>query len=199
MGSRCLLALRQFADGARTLERMAFFDRLPKTSTWNASEKGFTATMDVEPDDEALRAALMELRQLYSPKEPHNFGYTVNTLKRHVRERGSVNSEARSALKRLKAGRRWALNGIGMGIVIETPTQRHEASPEAILDAYFNGRYFHRDAEKAWLAERLDELAPWGRYTFYTVLGRLKAVYSTAADVVEHVLGEPSLLSAGRR
>ena len=186
--------LRNFSEGARRLERMRFFAEVPTQASQSYTDGGIVADMN-EPDDEALRAALTELRQLYAQGEPHNLPSVLDILKRSAFERDApAKDEALEALEWLKKnGKNAVKHGIGLALVVETPTDTHHATPSAILDAYFNGHYFHKDEAKASLAARLDDIAPWGRYTFYSVLYSLRVVYSAAADVIEQALREHSL------
>jgi hypothetical protein len=190
-----LTNLRLFVEGARNLDRMALFEQIPTAASATFDVESGASSEMAEPDDEALRAALTELRQLYSHNEPHSFSRVVNMLKRSIHDRRApLGDEAMKALERLEAANKEALAGIGLGIVFESlDGSQNKMTTAKILDAYFHGRYFHKDAGKAWLAERLDEVEPWGRYTFFTVLARLRIVYVTAADVVESILSEPAL------
>lgn len=81
-----------------------------------------------------------------------------------------------------------------MALVIETPTKRHDVTPER------SSRLLQRAVLPPRGEEGVASRAPRrararGRYTLYTCLGRLKIVYVTAGDVVEHTVAERSLVA----
>lgn len=68
-------ALRGFVQDARRLGSMRFFKEVPTRASLtfdNESGLGLIGTMQ-EPEDEALRAAITQFRQLYDHNEPRSF------------------------------------------------------------------------------------------------------------------------------
>jgi hypothetical protein len=86
--------------------------------------------------------------------------------------------------------------GIGLGIVFEHGDTLQPISPRDIIDAYFHDHCLHGRNEKSEFSRRLDDLQPWPSYTLYNVMLRLRNVYWVAANVVDLVRAEPSLLEA---
>ena len=173
---------------------MSLFEQVPHSMSMTFEHGALRWEMQ-EPDDEAVRAAITQFRQLYSHNEPHSFRRAINTLKRSVHERGGPLRDA--ALRDLDghlASERSALGAVGIGIVFEHEDNREEVNARTILDAYFHGHYLHSGNEKTDLARRLDELQPVPRYTLYSTMLLLRNVYWNAANAAEQVLGVPALL-----
>jgi hypothetical protein len=192
--------LRAFAHGARRLAQMQFFDEVPTRAVVRGDQAtGLTAAMD-EPDDEALRAALTEFRQLYSHKEPHCFHRVMALLKRSAYERnGPHRAEAIEALDDFTTASRSALTGagvVGVAIVVEDAAsgEKRPMPPERIIDAYLHGHYFHSGNDKSRVATELDNIPALARFTFYSALLALRNLYWTAANAVDRVLAVDSLL-----
>lgn len=189
-------ALRRFALDARRLGEMQFFKQVPSNASMIFDETGMSSTM-TKPDDEALRAAITQFRQIYSRDEPHSFDKTIKLLKRSTHERnGPLRDAAMTQLDRFIEAERYALAGIGMGIVFDNGITQRSINPRTILDAYFHGVYLHSGNDKSELARQLDDLEPWGRFTFYTVMLGLRNVYWMTANVVDRVLRIDTLLDA---
>jgi hypothetical protein len=189
--------LRAFVADVRRLGAMRFFTEVPQTATQRFGEEGMASEMD-EPDDEAVRAAITQFRQIYNPHEPHSFKKAIDVLKASANDRdGPHRDEAITLLKgHQDAARKAVQMGIGLGIAFERPDGVEDVGPREIIDAYFHGHYLHSGNSKSELARRLDALQPWPRYTLYTVMGRLRNVYWQAANAADRVLSHPSLLDA---
>ncbi len=154
-----------------------------------------------EPDDEAVRAAVTQFRQIYAHDEPHSFRKAMNLLKRSAHEHdGKQRTEAIALFEgHIEAERQALRAGIGVGIVFEHPEGQQSIDPRAIIDAYFHGLYLHSGNPKSELAHRLDELQPFARYTLYSVMLVLRNVYWNAANAVDRVLAASELLDADRQ
>jgi hypothetical protein len=190
--------LRGFVDAVRSLGGMRFFAQVPQQATMSwKPDGGFSAEMD-EPDDEALRAAITQFRQIYSPDEPHSFHRAIKVLKRSVHERGSELRDAALADLdgHVQAERDTLRQGGAMKLVFETPEGSRPIDSKTIIDAYFHGQYLHSGNRKSELARRLDELQPWPRYTLYTVMLGLRNVYWVAANAAQRALDVPDLVKA---
>jgi hypothetical protein len=176
--------LSHFIDEARRLGNMQLFKETPTKASFGFSvEEGETTSMD-EPNEEAVRAAITVLRQLYKHNEPHSFRNTIKLLKQNVCEHDGPHRDA--ALTELDAyfvGEKQALAGIGMAFVIENPKgERKQIDTRTMLDAYFHGKYLHGGNEKAKLAAILDDLAPFAQLTFYSVMLKLSNLYWGTAN-----------------
>ena len=66
-------------------------------------------------------------------------------------------------------------------------------SSESVIDMHLNGRYLHRDDDKA---EMLESVSVIVRSEFLALLKGLAYVFKVGRAVVEPILGEPSLLLA---
>jgi hypothetical protein len=191
--------LRSFVSDARRLGHMRFFEEVPTNASMSFDrESGLTAKM-AEPDDEALRAAITQFRQLYTAHEPHSFSKVRELLKRSVHEHdGPQRSAALAALAQYNEAERVAMAGVGMGIVFEDATsgERNEMDTRKIIDAYLHGRYLHSGNDKSKLAANLDDIPVMARFTFYTVMLALRNLYWMLANAVDRVLTEDSLLDA---
>jgi hypothetical protein len=189
--------LRAFVENVRRLGTMRFFKEVPQQATQIIGDNGMFSEMD-EPDDEAVRAAITQFRQIYDHKEPNSFQRAMKVLKRSAHELNGPDREAAIALldSHLQAERDAINMGIGLGITFEKRGEQEAISPRQIIDAYFHGHYLHSGNAKSELAKRLDELQPWPRYTLYTVMLRLHNVYWPSANAAERVLKEPTLLDA---
>jgi hypothetical protein len=189
--------LRGFVENVRRLALMRFFEEVPQQATQTIGANGLGSEME-EPDDEAVRSAITQFRQIYSHGEPHSFNKAINTLKKSAHGHGGPHRDEAIELLdgHLQAGKAALKGGIGLGIVFETPDGQRPIDPETILDAYFHGYYLHSGNEKSDLTRRLDELQPWPRYTLYTVMLQLRNVYWMAANAVDRVLVVPELLDA---
>ncbi len=187
--------LRSYVEDVRRLGDMRFFEQVPHSAAMTFGEGVLAAHME-EPDDQDLRAAITQFRQIYSPNEPHSFQRAIKTLKRSVHEHGSPDrAEALAALNGHLASEREAHKAVGLGIVFEEGDQQRPIDTRTIIDAYFHGHYLHSGNPKSELARRLDDLQPWPRYTLYSTMLLLRNVYWNAANAVERVLRVPSLLA----
>jgi hypothetical protein len=175
---------------------MRFFKEVPQTATQHIGGKGMASEME-DPDDEAVRAAITQFRQIYSPNEPHSFNSAMKILKRSAYERDGADTAEVIALLdgHLQAAREAVNGGIGVGIVFESPAGNEDVGPREIIDAYFHGHYLHSGNPKSDLAKRLDGLEPWPRYTLYTVMLRLHNVYWQAANAADRPLRIPELVT----
>jgi hypothetical protein len=189
--------LRSFAEGARRLGRMRFWEEVPAQASISFdATTGLEETM-TEPSDEALRAAITEFRQLYSPNEPHSFSKVIALLKRSAHEcNGTQKAAALEALDEFIAAQRRAMAGIGMGIVLENATSgaRSDIDPAKVIDAYLHGHYLHSGNAKSNLARELDEIRVIARLTFYSVMLNLRNLYWMTANVIDRVLAVAALL-----
>jgi hypothetical protein len=190
-------ALRSFVQDARRLGSMRFFKEVPSQASLtfdNESGLGLTGTMQ-EPEDEALRAAITQFRQLYDHNEPHSFNKTISLLKRSAHEhKGSRRDEAINALDGFIEASHRAMAGIGMAIVFENPEsgEQRRITAEKIIDAYFHGKYLHSGNDKSKVADNLDGIPVMSRLTFYSVMFNLRNVYWCAANAVDRVLAVES-------
>ncbi len=192
-------ALSEYVENVRRLGKMRFFDQVPKKASITYQDDGGTNVDMNEPDDEAIRAAVTAFRQVYNSNEPISASFTLNSLKRSVRAHGGPHQA--EALRRLKELREWVGEildrGIGLGIVFDNGKTEQRISPRVLLDTYFHGRYLHSGNDKAELAERLDALNPWARYTLYSVIWKLTRAYWVIANVAElAVTGTPRAAGA---
>jgi len=186
--------LRGFVLDARRLGRMKFFAQVPSRASWKVSEEGVSSNM-TKPDDEALRAAITQFRQIYNPNEPHSFDKTIKLLKRSAHERnGPLRDAAITQLDGFIEAERHFLAGIGVGIVFDDGITQRSINPQTVLDAYFHGMYLHSGNDKSKLARQLDDLEPWGRLTLYSVMLGLRNVYWMTANVVDRVLRVGAIL-----
>lgn len=189
--------LRGFVADVRRLGSMRFFTEVPQTATQRIGADGMASEMD-EPDDEAVRAAITQFRQIYNSHEPQSLKRAIDVLKASANDKdGPRRDEAIALLRGHQDAAKKAVDmGIGLGIGFESLDGVENVGPRKIIDAYFHGHYLHSGNEKSELAEKLDGLQPWPRYTLYTVMGRLQSVYWQAANAVDRVLAHPSLLDA---
>ena len=188
--------LRDFSTGTRRLADMSFFGQVPKKAVfgWDV-ERGETREMD-EPSDEAVRAAITQFRQLYSPREPHSLNRVLNLLGRSIHERdGDRRDEALALIDLHRSNAREVMRPT-IGITFERPSGSEEISTEKIIDAYVHGHYLHSGNDKSKLARELDDLQPFPRFTLYSVMLGLRNVYWVAANGVDRVLATPALLNA---
>jgi hypothetical protein len=157
---------------------MTFFKQVPKEATLTFDEEGMTAEMD-EPDDEALRAAITQFRQIYAHNEPHSFQKTMQLLKRSVNEQGSaLRDQALQDLNGwLDLERKTLREGIGIGIAFERTEGTAEIDPRTLIDAYFHGLYLHSGNPKSELVRDLEGTRPMARMTLYSVMLQLRNVY----------------------
>jgi len=188
--------LRDFSAGTRLLGGMSFFSQVPKKATWGwDAAQGETRQMD-EPDDEAVRAAITQFRQLYSPNEPHSFNRVLNVLQRSIHELdGDRRQEALELIALYRSNAKEVMRP-SIGITFERPSGVEDVSTEKIIDAYVHGHYLHSGNSKSKLARELDDMQPFPRFTLYTVMLGLRNVYWVAANGVDRVLATPSLLNA---
>src|SRR5690349_17981864 len=77
--------LRAFVESVRRLGAMRFFEEVPQQATQKFDNNGMSSEMD-EPDDEAVRAAITQFRQIYDHKEPNSFQRAMKVLKRSAHE-----------------------------------------------------------------------------------------------------------------
>jgi hypothetical protein len=190
--------LRGFVASMRTVAGMRFFSQVPSKASFSFEEgKGAWSEMD-EPDEQDLRAAITELRKVYTHNEPYSFKKAFALLKRSVHEHGGpLRDETMEALDgHLEAEKRVMREGVGMGFVVESGNERRDVKPREILDAYFHGKYLHEGNELSVLVEQLDSLDPFARYTFFQLMLALRNVFWAAANVVDRVLRHPDLVDA---
>jgi hypothetical protein len=185
-----------FVTDVRRLREMKFIEQAPKTASLTFDERGTRYEME-EPDDEAVRAAITQFRQIYTPSEPHSFNRTMKLLKRTIHECDGPDREEALALfdGHIDAAKE-ALGTVGIGISFERPDGVEDMTPERIIDAYMHGHYLHGGNKLTELAKQLDALQPWPRYTLYSVMYALTAVYWNAANATDIVLNTPELLDA---
>jgi hypothetical protein len=185
--------LNTFVGNVRSLGKMRFFDQVPKTASVTYDSAGARPEM-VEPEDEAVRAAITLFRQIYTSTEPASAAAALKILKRRIRGRpGPHQTEALAAVKELRSWLHEILeHGIGLGIVFERPSGSDPITPRRILDAYFHGHYLH-SGNKTRSARELDQLQPWARYTFCSVLWKLTHAYWVIANVAELALQTPAV------
>jgi len=176
---------------------MQLFKEVPTQATQRFGQGGMYGEME-EPNDEAVRAAITQFRQIYAHNEPHSFQKALKLLKRSAHDHdGPERAETIALLDGHLDAEREALNrGIGLGIVLERPTGSQSIDTRTIIDAYFHGHYLHSGNKKTELARQLDELQPWPKYTLYTVMLRLHNVYWVAANAVDRVLAVPEMLDS---
>lgn len=189
--------LSTFVGNVRSLGKMRFFDQVPKSASISYDDASSRAEM-IEPEDEAVRAAITLFRQIYTSAEPASAAAALKILKRRIRGRsGPYQAEALEAIKELRSWLNQILErGIGLGIVFERPTGPDPITPRRILDAYFHGHYLH-SGNKTTLARELDQLQPWPRYTFYSVMWKLTRAYWVIANVAELALQTPAAMALG--
>lgn len=189
--------LGTFVGNVRSLGKMRFFEQVPKSASITYDNTGPRAEM-VEPEDEAVRAAITLFRQIYTSTEPASAAAALKILKRRVRGRpGPYQAEALEAIKELRSWLNEILDrGIGLGIVFERPSGSDAITSRRILDAYFHGHYLH-SGNKTKLAQELDQLEPWARYTFYSVIWKLTRAYWVIANVAELALQTPAPMAVG--
>lgn len=187
--------LSTFVGNVRSLGKMRFFDQVPKSASITYDATGTRAEM-VDPEDEAVRAAITLFRQIYTETEPASAAAALKILKRQIRGRpGPSQADALQAIKELRSWLNEILErGIGLGIVFERPTGSDPITPRKILDAYFHGHYLH-SGNKTKLARELDQLEPWARYTFYSVMWKLTRAYWVIANVAELALRTPAAIA----
>src|SRR5689334_6080494 len=77
--------LRGFVENVRRLGTMRFFKEVPQQATQTIGDNGMLSKMD-EPDDEAVRAAITQFRQIYDHNEPNSFQHAMKVLKQSVHE-----------------------------------------------------------------------------------------------------------------
>ena len=191
--------LRRFHDGARRLGGMKFFEEVPAKVTISFDRDVGLDSQMAEPDDEALRAALTQFRQLYKPNEPHSFHQAIALLKRSVHEKdGPRRDEAIAALDEFNEAKRVAMSGAGAEIVFKDATtgEQRKMTSERIIEAYLHGQYLHSGNAKCDIARDLDNIPGLSRFTFYTVMLALRNLYWCAANAVDRVLAVPALLDA---
>ncbi|MGH2878796.1 MAG: hypothetical protein ACRDK4_04215 [Solirubrobacteraceae bacterium] len=173
-------ALRGFVQDARRLGSMRFFKEVPTRASLtfdNESGLGLIGTMQ-EPEDEALRAAITQFRQLYDHNEPRSFNKTISLLKRSAHEHsGNRRDEAINALDEFIEASHQAMAGIGMAIVFENPEsgEQRRMTAEKIIDAYLHGKYLHSGNDKSKVADDLDGIPVMSRLTFYSVMLNLSS------------------------
>jgi hypothetical protein len=174
---------------------MRFFEQVPRKASITFDERGLRSEMD-EPDDEAVRAAITQFRQIYDHDEPNSFHKAMNLLKRSAHEHDGAQRDEVIALLdgHLDAGQVAMGAGVGIGIVFEHPEGQQQMDSRRIINAYFHGHYLHSGNPKTELARRLDDLQPLPRYTLYNVMLLLRNVYSNAANAVDRVLEAPEIL-----
>lgn len=189
--------LRRYVEDVRLLGSMSFFEQAPTTIRLSVGEDQVLRSEFDAPGDEAVRAAVAQFRQTYNHAEQYSFRRVMRLLKRSVHERGGdLRDEAIAALDLVVDDERRALEGIGVQLVIESESGSRTLTPRVVFDAYFNGRYLHGDEEHRAVVEILDGMAGLGQFSFYSVMLDLRNTYWIAANVVDRVLREPSLLDA---
>ncbi len=150
-------------------------DDLRSSMTVKAEMGGPVDFSHHEPDEEDLRSYLLGFRKCLAQKEPMFLGRVFNLAYRHI-----TADEIVEALVSTREGWKQALDRGGMNFVIND----EQLKPEAVMDLWINGWYFHEDEDKR---QRLDALAkvPMTRWLF------LNAVVD-ASNVVfyaDHLIG----------
>lgn len=157
---------------------------------------GLAHEMD-EPHDEAVRAAVTQIRQLYTDTEPTSYRATFKLLKRNVRRRDSP--YRKQALEALSEHTQSLTDGLDHGmtamIVLENPKERIVMDARSLIDAYFHGYYLHSGNAKSELVRQLDDIGPLPRYEFYGLMLQIRNVFWAGANVIDRVLRHPELIT----
>jgi hypothetical protein len=99
-----------------------------------------------QPDEDDLKAFLVDFRPFVLQREPVYVGRVYNQLEQRL-----TDTDRRDALRISRE--RWK-NGQGQGGFQFFINERH-VTPELAIDLYVNGWYFHDDADKRELLETL--------------------------------------------
>src|SRR5450432_4039795 len=109
----------------------------------------FSASVDLPPqltetfpDEDDLRSYLLVFRHFILEKEPVFLGRILNLCQKHL-----ASEIHREAARNARAGFKKALTTSGMSLSYNSLT----LSPEATLDLFLNGLYFHSDESSAGL------------------------------------------------
>ena len=124
--------------------------------SWNAGEPA-SFTVKKSLPEEPLRSLLLTFRLFWANDEPSNFLRVSNVLKRHIAQ-----AEAIQVIDDLKGQWKQAL----FSGVMEIRFNGEELTADKIFDLWLNGHYFHSDAEKRLLLERLTKQigADWVKF-----------------------------------
>jgi hypothetical protein len=178
--------LREYVtEAGKLVER----DSLTQACKWRVKKVDeVTSTYREELDyagEEALGDMAGSFRLLYSPKEQMSFDAVRALIYAHVGE-GPLHDDALGELKLLRTMKKKALESPWTMTINDK-----RWSPEDIIDLHLNGRYLHRDEDKA---DLLDAAPILIRSHFLSIVKRLAWVFAVGREVIVPILAEPSLV-----
>lgn len=181
--------LREYVDAVDSFLKMEVVQRTwrwsiervdPETSTHRES-------LDYVGED-ALFDMAGRFRLLYANQHRMSFDAVRSLLNRHLAPESPLYAEARAELRTLREMKTHALKSNWKGMINGRPL-----TGETVIDLHLNGRYLHRDGEKA---DLLDEVSVIVRGEFLGFVKALAQVFDTGRAVVSPILATPSLIPA---
>jgi hypothetical protein len=138
----------------------------------------------------ALFGMAGRFRLLHSASHGMSFDAVRGLLYAHVSDESPLRDGALAELRVLRAMKKEALRSPW---TMEIDGKRR--SPAEVIDLHLNGRYLHRDDDKA---ETLGSAPILIRSEFVSLVKRLSWVFAVGREVVKPILAEPSLVPQGK-